>query len=81
MQQLILPKYCDPHSILLINPAGALKKLHCPFRVKCSSVVGQFKLGMHLWVDEVACTTTDDLVYWIMGRPYPYGQFVIEISF
>jgi hypothetical protein len=66
-----LPKYCDAHSILLVRPTGALRKLYCPFGVVCMQDIGELKEGMHLWVAEVCCTRRDELLYSIFDNPKP----------
>jgi hypothetical protein len=81
MDKLIVPKYCDSGSILIVNQNGLLRKLYCPFRVKSIVATGCFKPNMHLWVEEVAASSKDELIYWIMGRPYLYNYFEIKASF
>jgi hypothetical protein len=81
MEKLLIPKYCDANSILLVNGTGHLRKLYCPFRIRCISNAGTFKQGMYLWVDEVATTPKDELIYWILGKPYLYTHFEIKALF
>jgi hypothetical protein len=81
MEKLYVPKYCDSGSILLVNHIGLLRKLFCPFRVKTIVPIGTFKPNMYLWVDEVASNSRDELIYWILGKPYLYFQFEIKASF
>ncbi|MBZ5857766.1 hypothetical protein [Flavihumibacter profundi] len=81
MQYILIPKYCDANSILVINNAGILRKLYCPFRVKCTTDTTDFKKGMWVWVEEVAATPTDELLYWVVGRPFPHTLFEIKLSF
>lgn len=79
MMQKYIVKYCDHNSILLINPVGILKKVYCPFRVRCINPVGDFTPDMWLWVEEVA-EGNGALIYTILGRSYPHHQFVILIT-
>jgi hypothetical protein len=81
MENLTIPKHCDSGSVLLINEAGALKRLYCPFRVECVVDTGTFKRQMWLWVEKVASNSKDELIYWILGKPYLYSHFLIHISF
>ena len=81
MKQIYIPRYCDSNSILLINQTGVLKKLYCPFRVKSKTIVGQFKIDMWLWVEEVASTKEDELIYIILGHHYHHSLFTILATF
>lgn len=81
MGLLYLPKYCDDQSILLVNQAGILKRLYCPFIVQCRNDVGIIKSGTRLWVDEVMTNKQDELIYLILGAPYLYSFFIIRASF
>jgi len=81
MEQLIIPKYCDSNSILLVNRTGNLKRLHCPFRVRCKIPVGLFKQDMYLWVEEVAANGNDELFFIIFGIPYLHRHFILLAYF
>lgn len=81
MNNLFTPQYCDANSILLINGTGVIRKLYCPFRVKFIGTSNDFKSGVFLWVDEVATNHKDELVYWIMTKPYLYSSFEIIATF
>ena len=73
------PKYCDAFSILLVSSTGALRRLYCPFRVVCMESIGQFKVGMHLWVAEVLSDTKGILTYVIFDTNYAYHHFHLSI--
>jgi hypothetical protein len=81
MSKLYIPKYCDSGSILLVNQSGLLRKLYCPFRVKSVVAIGGFKPNVHLWVDEVATNSKDELFYMILGKPFLYTHFEIKANF
>jgi len=81
MKSYYVPKYCDSNSILLVNSKGFLRKLFCPFRVKCLKSSQNIKAGTMMWVDEVANNSRDELVYWILGKPYLYTDFEIKAVF
>lgn len=81
MKQIYLPRYCDANSILLVNQVGNLKRLYCPFRVKCKVQFEAFKPGMWLWVEQVVSTTEDELIFVILGHQYPHTRFIILATF
>jgi hypothetical protein len=81
MKYSLQVKFCDSHSILLINHAGLMKRLYCPFRVLCKGSIGDFKLNVTLWVEQVTATEKDELIYWILGKPYKHTDFEIKASF
>jgi hypothetical protein len=81
MNKLIVPKYCDANSILLVNHTGTIRKLYCPFRVRYIGIQRHYKAGVYLWVEQVAATEKDELIYLILGKPHPYSDFEIKASF
>lgn len=74
-------KYCDAHSILLINSFGILKRLHTPFLVRSREGATFFKPGLLLRVDEVATNQHDELIYLIFNKPYQQYHFDNTASF
>lgn len=58
-----------------------MRKLYCPFWVKCIGNTNNFKTGVFLWVEEVATNEADELIYLILGKPYLYTHFEIQASF
>ncbi|HYH16496.1 MAG TPA: hypothetical protein VD794_14805 [Flavisolibacter sp.] len=81
MNKLIIPKYCDSNSILLINSSGLLRRLYCPFRVKSKASLESFKPRTILWVDEVAANSKDELIYYVLGKPYKHLHFELHAIF
>jgi hypothetical protein len=81
MEETIIPKYCDSGSILLVNSVGNLKRLYCPFLVKCCALSGALKPGMSLWVEEVATNEKDELIYIILGSSFKHTHFKLLASF
>lgn len=81
MRNIYFPKYCDANSILLVNQVGILRILYCPFRVKCNQQIGALQPGMTVWVEKVGMDDAGILIYFIMGRPYYYWAFEINIGF
>lgn len=74
-------KYCDNGSILLINSSGVLKRLFCPFLVRCREGAASFKPGLLVRVEEVASNSKDELFYLIFNKPYHHYLFEITASF
>lgn len=81
MKYSLQVKYCDSHSILLVNKAGLMKRLYCPFRVASKGTLKDFKLNATLWVEQVTSTEKDELIYLILGKPYLHTDFEIKASF
>lgn len=81
MSKLIIPKYSDANSILLVNKAGSMRKLYCPFQVRVVTEANKFQIGLVLWVEQVASNERDELIYWILGNPFTYSYFEIIASF
>lgn len=81
MENVFIPKYCDAQSIFLVNCTGAMRKLYCPFKVKSLEIINEFKRDTVLWVEQVASSGNDDLIYWILGKPYLHTYFEIKASF
>jgi hypothetical protein len=81
MEKLIVPKYCDANSILLVNQTGTMHRLYCPFRVKYVGVQRDFRANVFLWVEEVASSEKDELIYFILGKPYQHTRFELKASF
>ena len=71
--------FIDHESILVVNPAGKLKKILVPFRV---IVRGSEKNRKQLYmVEEVLTTERDEIVYVINSKPYYHTHFILDIFF
>jgi hypothetical protein len=81
MERPFVPKYCDSQSILLVNSDGKLRKLYCPFQVKFCGNSNDFNPSVVLWVEQVGTTTNDNLIYWILGKPFEHTCFEIMAIF
>lgn len=82
MKQLIANvQYCDPHSILVINTKGRLRRVFCPFRVLCIQAVEAIPAGSWVMVEEVQKVIHDELIFIVCGEPYSYKHFHIIIHF
>jgi hypothetical protein len=81
MEKAELSYLIDPHSIMVVNTKGVLKKLYCPFRVKCIEPVQDIRENTWCYVDYVEQSANEKLLYWIGSKKYSYRHFHIYISF
>lgn len=81
MKKSYQAKYCDESSILLVNPAGQLRRLYCPFRVRCITQESGFKEGVWLWVEQVSVSSKDELLYLVLGAFHTHSHFEVKASF
>ena len=68
--------YVDRYSLLLSTKEG-LKRLRCPFKVKCLVAVGSYGIGDILLVNEIREGGNRKLVYSIYNKEYDYYNFLI----
>jgi hypothetical protein len=73
--------YYDSFSIAVINPNGEIRRLYCPFIVKCKRQVGDIQENSLVYVDQVFKDPDDLLTYLIGGNKYPFPFFRIFINF
>ncbi|TXJ22832.1 MAG: hypothetical protein E6Q24_20105 [Chitinophagaceae bacterium] len=73
--------YLNSDSILLINQTGQIRKLYCPFRVKCITPIDGFSKGMQLWVESVVKEDETRLIYLVLDRFYEHSNFEIIAFF
>lgn len=69
----------DHKSILVVNPAGLLKKVLVPFRVFVRGT--ELTQKQAYMVEEVLTTERDEIVYVINSRPYYHHHFTLDILF
>lgn len=74
-------KYCDPHSLFIINSKGRLRRIYTPFRVLCLKDIGDIPESTEVYIEEVASTDKDELVYYVAGVAYKYDCFRILAKF
>ncbi|BAV06177.1 hypothetical protein FLA_2193 [Filimonas lacunae] len=67
--------------MLVINPAGVIRKLYTPFRVTCIIPVADIPLHAWVYVDEVWCNVQDELYFIIFGQIHHYRHFKIAVCF
>jgi hypothetical protein len=73
--------YYDSFSIAVINPNGEIRRLYCPFIVKCKRQIGDVQENSMVYVDQVFKDPDDLITYLIGGNLYPFSFFRIFINF
>lgn len=73
--------YYDSFSIAVINSKSKLRRLYCPFMVKCIRSIDDIQVDCFVYVDEVYKDPDELLVYKISGNIYPYSNFRLSINF
>lgn len=73
--------YYDSFSISVINPSGKMRRLYCPFMVKCIATIDEIEENTCVYVDQVFKDPDDLLNYMICGNLYAYSNFRISINF
>lgn len=73
--------YYDSFSIAVINPSGKMRRIFCPFLIKCITTIEDIKENSSVYVDQVFKDPDDLITYLIGGNLYPYSNFRITINF
>lgn len=73
--------YYDSFSIAVINQSGRMRRLYCPFLVKCINEIDEIQENSSVYVDQVFNDPEDRLNYMIGGNLYAYSNFRILIYF
>ena len=73
--------YYDSFSIAVINPSGKMRRLYCPFMVKCITTIDDIQEHSSIYVDQVFKDPDNVLTYLIAGSLYSYSNFRININF
>jgi hypothetical protein len=73
--------YYDNYSIAVISSRSKLRRLYCPFIVKCIHTIDDIEADSFVYVDQVFKDPDDLLSYMIGGNLYPYSYFRISINF
>ena len=73
--------YYDSFSIAVINPSGKMRRLYCPFLVKCKASIEDIQENSSVYVDQVFKDSNELITYLIGGNLYPYSNFRITINF
>ena len=67
----------DPFSVLFVSKKGVLKRVHCPFYVRCRSPIDFYILEQQVLVDMVKTEWRYGISYIIKGKPYHHSHFEI----
>jgi hypothetical protein len=73
--------YYDSFSIAVINPSGKIRRLYCPFLVKCIASIDDIEENSSVYVEQVFKDPDDLISYMIGDNLYPYSNFRITINF
>ena len=73
--------YYDSFSIAVINPSGKMRRLYCPFLVKCVNNIDEIHENSCVYVDQVFKDSDALLSYLIGGNLYAYSNFRISMNF
>jgi hypothetical protein len=73
--------YYNSFSIAVINPSGKIRRLYCPFLVKCIASSDVIEENSSVYVDQVFIDPDDKLTYLKGGNLYAYSNFRISINF
>lgn len=69
----------DPFSLLLISHRGKLKRVYCPFKVRCSTPFGDLIMDKVYVVEMVKKDFERLIIYIISGRPYLHNYFEVVL--
>ena len=73
--------YCDHTSILIVNALGRIRRLYTPFRVTCREDYLGLRKGTSVYIEEVATTPQDELLFITNTGIYAHSCFTIVASF
>ena len=67
----------DPFSLLVVNTKGELRRIYCPFLVRCIFPIDILEINQSYIVDLVKNDRNELIIYAIDGMPYIYNYFEI----
>jgi hypothetical protein len=73
--------YYDSFSIAVINASGKMRRLYCPYLVKCIHAIDEIEDNSSVYVEQVFKDPDEILTYLIGGKLYAYSNFRILINF
>ena len=73
--------YYDSFSIAVINSSGKMRRVYCPFLVKCIASIDEIEENSSVYVEQVFKDPDEILTYLIGGNLYAYSNFRILINF
>jgi hypothetical protein len=69
--------YCSPNSILVLNKAGRLSRVCCPFQVRARRKVNTLEEGQVYYVAAVRLSPELVMLYIISNIAYQYNLFIV----
>ena len=76
-----LDKYTSPRSLLYVDGRGTLRRLYCPFKVKCLIAVDSFRPGEVLQVNQVRMDAGNvRIIYLIQNKAVVHSYFTLVVS-
>lgn len=73
-------EYAHPNVLLLITKGGHLIELFTPIRAVTNQQVDSLSKGTHVYIEAIATSKQYRIVYFILGRWWPYQYFKISTS-
>jgi hypothetical protein len=73
--------YYDSFSVAVINSKGQIRRVYCPFIVKCISDIDNIKVNSDVFVEEISTNAKGQLYYRVGILFYKYSNFQIKINF
>lgn len=67
----------DPFSLLVVNPKGELKRIYCPFLVRCIIPIDKLIINQIYTVDMVKSEITEYIFFSLRGKSYLHTRFEI----
>lgn len=67
----------DPFSLLVVNPKGELRRIYCPFLVRCIIPIDDLILNQIYTVDMVSTDLSEHIFFSLRGKGYLYRRFEI----
>lgn len=71
----------DQESILVLTHKGVIRRLYCPFLVKCVNTIDDIQEETVCYVDRIYDDPDDRILYLIGGNLYAYHCFLIQMVF
>ncbi len=70
----------DPFSLLVVNTKGELRRIYCPFLVRCVVPIDDLILNHIYTVDMVSIDLSEYIFFSLRGKGYVYKRFEILIN-
>ncbi|RYU91801.1 hypothetical protein [Emticicia agri] len=70
----------DPFSLLVVNARGELRRIYCPFLVKCIVPIDNLVVNQIYSVDMVRTELKEHIYFSLKGKSYLHLRFEILIS-